>query len=147
LGRWYFPYYSYPRNPTGREFFVHIQTALFVAALIIGHALSLFVVTRPPSTLPSLVDCCLFTPAVATAVITVAVAVASATTIAAIEATIITAVVVNATAINTVAAANVAATAIAAAVTVVTAAAAVITIVTIDGRPRRQRRHGLRRLI
>jgi len=41
---------------------------LFVAALIIGHALSLFAVTRcrarvhrPPSTVPMLVDCCLFT--------------------------------------------------------------------------------------
>ncbi len=52
--------------------------ALFVAALIIGHALLLYVtprcrarVHRPPSTLPSLVDCCIFTPAVATAVITV----------------------------------------------------------------------------
>ncbi len=62
---------------------------LYVAALIIGHALSLFVlarwrahVHRPPSTLPSLVDCCLFTPAIAANVITVAVAVATATTIA-----------------------------------------------------------------
>ena len=63
--------------------------ALYVAALIIGHALLLFVLTRwrahvhrPPLTLPSLVDCCLFTPAIAANVITVAVAVATATTIA-----------------------------------------------------------------
>jgi hypothetical protein len=41
---------------------------LFVSALIIGHALWLFVTTRcsarvhrPPSTLPLLVDCCIFT--------------------------------------------------------------------------------------
>jgi hypothetical protein len=49
--------------------------ALFIAALIIDHALLLFVVTRcrarvhrQPSTLPLLVDCCLFTPAVAVAI-------------------------------------------------------------------------------
>jgi hypothetical protein len=69
--------------------------ALFVTTLIIGHALSLFVVTRcrahvhrPPSTLPLLVDCCFFTPAVAAAIITVAVAVASATTIVATAAAV-----------------------------------------------------------
>ncbi len=52
--------------------------ALFVSALIIGHALLLFVTTccrarvhRPPSTLPLLVDCCIFTPATIAAVITV----------------------------------------------------------------------------
>ena len=51
--------------------------ALIVSAFIIGHALLLFVTTRcrarvhrPPSTLPLLVDCCIFTPAVAAAVIT-----------------------------------------------------------------------------
>jgi len=71
-------------------------TALFVTALIIGHTLSLLFVTRrharvhrPPSKLPSLVDCCFFTPAVASAVITVAVAFASATTIAATEAAVV----------------------------------------------------------
>jgi hypothetical protein len=70
-------------------------TTLFVTALIIGHALSLLFVTRrrvrvhrlpskiPSSKIPPLVDCWFFTPAVASAVITVDVAVASATTIAA----------------------------------------------------------------
>jgi hypothetical protein len=96
--------------------------ALFIAALIIGHALSLFVVTcchahvhRLPSALPSLVDCCLFTPAITTAIITVSVAVASATTITVTAAAVVTDAVVNTTAINTAAAATADTAAIAAA--------------------------------
>jgi hypothetical protein len=100
---------------------------LFIAALIIGHMISLFVVTRRrardhhlPLTVPTLVDCCLFTPAVAADIITVAVAVTSATTI-----------VVNATAIDTAAAATVAAATITAAVAVI--AEAVIAVVNDNG--------------
>jgi hypothetical protein len=70
--------------------------------------LSLFIITRRharvhrlPLTVPVLVDCCLFTPAVPATIITVAGAVTSATTIAATAAAVVTDVVVNTTAINT----------------------------------------------
>ncbi len=33
--RWYFPYYSYRRNPTGREFFVPARTQIVVKLLTI----------------------------------------------------------------------------------------------------------------
>ena len=118
--------------------------ALFVPALIIGHALSLFVVTRShacvhrwPSTLPLLVDCCLFTPTVAATAITVDVAVAFATTITTTEAIVFTNDTVNAVSINTAAAAAIAADA-------AIVATAVIIIVTNNGRPRRRPRHGPR---
>jgi hypothetical protein len=73
------------------------------------HPLS-FLCPPPAFDPPVLVDCCLFTPAVAaTPVITGAVAVASATTITATVAAVITDVIVNATAINTATAAAAAA--------------------------------------
>jgi hypothetical protein len=123
------------------------SAALFVTALITGYGIPLFLVTRhracvhrPPSTLPLLVDCCLFTPAVAAAVITVAIAVPSATTMIAITAaSIVTDVVINATSINTAAAATVAAAAIAAAAAIV-ADGSIIAVFTNDGRRRRRRR-------
>jgi hypothetical protein len=66
------------RSPTTLVTVALSLSALFVSALIIGHALLLFITTRccarvhrPPSTLPLLVDCCIFTPAIATAAITV----------------------------------------------------------------------------
>ncbi len=66
----------------------------------------------PPLTLLSLVDCSLFTPAIAAAtLITGAVDVASATTIATTIATAVTDIVVNATAIDTATAAAAAAAA------------------------------------
>jgi hypothetical protein len=123
---------------------------LFVTVLIIGYALLLFFVTcrcarvhHPPSTVPTLVDCCLFTPAVAAAIITVAVAVTSDTTIAATAAAIVTDIIVNATAINTAAAATVTAAAIAATAAIVTEA--VIAGVTDNGCRRRQRQRQCRR--
>jgi hypothetical protein len=82
-------------------------------------------VHRPPSTLPSLVDCCLFTPTIAANIMTVDVSVATVTTIAATAAAAVTDVIINATAINTAAIATV----------------AVIAIVTDNGHPCRWRRH------
>jgi hypothetical protein len=62
---------TFPAKSPATFVIVAIASAvLFVTALITGYGIPLFLVTRhrafvhrPPSTLPLLVDCCLFTPA------------------------------------------------------------------------------------